>query len=110
MTFLQQVDDSIQEYGGNVHARITLQVIDNAGNHKQPAEQDGRRHRQMSLGFGINSRDGLVRFVHLGDDAARKNGKTKKVALVACMRKLLTVANSILRNNTEWNPNHGKLA
>jgi transposase len=38
------------------------------------------------------------------------NGKTKKVALVACMRKLLTVANSMLRNNTEWNPNHGKLA
>ena len=37
-------------------------------------------------------------------------GKTKKVALVACMRKLLTVANSMLRNNTEWNPNHGKLA
>jgi len=39
-----------------------------------------------------------------------KNGKTKKVALVACMRKLLTVANSMLRNNTEWNTNHGKLA
>jgi transposase len=39
-----------------------------------------------------------------------KNGKTKKVALVARMRKLLTVANSMLRNNTEWNPNHGKLA
>ena len=37
-------------------------------------------------------------------------GKTKKVALVACMRKLLTVSNSMLRNNTEWNPNHGKLA
>ena len=37
-------------------------------------------------------------------------GKTKKVALVACMRKLLTVANSMLRNNTEWNLNHGKLA
>jgi transposase len=37
-------------------------------------------------------------------------GKTKKVALVACMRKLLIVANSMLRNNTEWNPEHGKLA
>jgi transposase len=37
-------------------------------------------------------------------------GKIKKVALVACMRKLLIVANSMLRNNTEWNPNHGKLA
>ena len=37
-------------------------------------------------------------------------GKTKKIALVPCMRKLLIVANSMLRNNTEWNPNHGKLA
>jgi len=36
--------------------------------------------------------------------------KTKEVALVACMRKPLTVANSMIRNNTEWNPNHGKLA
>jgi transposase len=39
-----------------------------------------------------------------------KNGKTKKVALVAAMRKLLITLNSMLRNNTEWNPDHGKLA
>lgn len=39
-----------------------------------------------------------------------RNGKPKKTALVACMRKLLTVANSMIKNNTEWNPNHGKLA
>lgn len=39
-----------------------------------------------------------------------KNGKTKKVALVAAMRKLLITLNSMLRNNTEWNPEHGKLA
>jgi len=36
--------------------------------------------------------------------------KTKEAALVACMRKPLTVVNSMIRNNTEWNPNHGKLA
>lgn len=39
-----------------------------------------------------------------------KNGKTKKVALVAAMRKLLITLNSMLRNNSEWNPDHGKLA
>ena len=39
-----------------------------------------------------------------------RNGKTKKTALVACMRKLLTVANSMIRNNIDWNPEHGKLA
>lgn len=37
-------------------------------------------------------------------------GKTKKVAQVACMRKLLTVLNSMLRNQTDWDPNYGTLA
>lgn len=39
-----------------------------------------------------------------------KNGKTKKVALVASMRKLLIIINSMLRNNSDWNPEYGKLA
>ncbi len=30
-------------------------------------------------------------------------GKHKKVALVACMRKLLTILNAILRYHTPWN-------
>jgi len=33
-------------------------------------------------------------------------GKAKKVALVACMRKLLITLNAILRDATPWNPNH----
>ena len=35
----------------------------------------------------------------------RANGKPAKVALVACMRKLLTIMNAMLKNNTPWNPN-----
>lgn len=31
-------------------------------------------------------------------------GKKKKVALVACMRKLLTILNAMLRDDTSWNP------
>jgi len=31
-------------------------------------------------------------------------GKTKMVALVACMRKLITILNAMLRNNQSWNP------
>jgi transposase len=31
-----------------------------------------------------------------------KTGKAKKVALVACMRKLLVILNAILRNRTPW--------
>ena len=30
-------------------------------------------------------------------------GKPKKVALVACMRKQLTILNTILKNGTHWN-------
>jgi transposase len=32
-------------------------------------------------------------------------GKPKKVALTACMRKLLTILNAMARDRTEWNPN-----
>ena len=31
-------------------------------------------------------------------------GKPRKVALVACMRKMLTILNGILRDKTTWNP------
>jgi transposase len=29
-------------------------------------------------------------------------GKPKKVALTACMRKLLTILNAVLKNSTPW--------
>jgi transposase len=31
-------------------------------------------------------------------------GKAKKVALTACMRKLLTILNSMLKHGHSWNP------
>lgn len=34
----------------------------------------------------------------------RKAGKPAKVVIVACMRKLLTIMNSMLKNNAPWNP------
>jgi len=33
-----------------------------------------------------------------------KAGKPPKVVIVACMRKLLTIMNSMLKNNTPWSP------
>jgi transposase len=36
------------------------------------------------------------------------NGKIKKVALVACMRKLLTILNAMLKNDTPWDPEFAK--
>jgi len=31
-------------------------------------------------------------------------GKTKRVALIAAMRKLLTILNTMLKKNEPWNP------
>lgn len=41
----------------------------------------------------------------MGDRLAAA-GKPPKVVLVACMRKLLTILNAILRTGTPWNPHH----
>lgn len=38
-------------------------------------------------------------------DRLKQAGKPAKVVIVACMRKLLTIMNSILKSNTPWNPN-----
>ena len=35
----------------------------------------------------------------------RQRGKSFKLALTACMRKLLTILNSILKNKTPWRNN-----
>lgn len=37
-------------------------------------------------------------------------GKAKKVALVACMRKLLTILNAMIRKNEEWDPSYHQIA
>jgi transposase len=34
----------------------------------------------------------------------RANGKTFKIAIVACMRKLLTILNSMIKHGQPWNP------
>jgi transposase len=40
----------------------------------------------------------------------RANGKAAKVALVACMRKLLTILNAMLRDQRPWDPLHAAAA
>ena len=37
-------------------------------------------------------------------------GKAKKVALVACMRKLLTILNAMAKHQTPWQPQEGAIA
>jgi len=40
----------------------------------------------------------------LYDPLTRQSGKPGKVALVACMRKLLTILNAMVKNQTPWRP------
>ena len=35
-----------------------------------------------------------------------EKGKAKKLALTACMRKLLTIINALIKRNEKWNPAH----
>ncbi len=37
-------------------------------------------------------------------DRLKQTGKPSKVVIVACMRKLLTIMNAMLKSNTSWNP------
>ena len=37
-------------------------------------------------------------------DRLKKAGKLPKVVIVACMRKLLTIMNAMLKNNVPWTP------
>lgn len=39
-------------------------------------------------------------------DRLLSRGKPKKVALVACMRKLLTILNALTKNDREWDPGY----
>lgn len=65
--------------------------------------QGGRAHVRTALymaalvGSRFNPR--LKRFY----DSLRASGKSGKVALVACMRKLLVILNALVRNGQRWN-------
>jgi transposase len=54
----------------------------------------------MAAVVGVRRNAALKRFY----ERLRSTGKPAKVARVACMRKLLTILNSRVRNCTRWNP------
>jgi len=41
------------------------------------------------------------------DHRLRAAGKAAKVALTACMRKLLTILNAMVKHHTPWQPQAG---
>ena len=54
----------------------------------------------MSVLAGIRCNDQIRSFYQ----RLREHGKPAKVALVACMRKLLTMLNAMTRDQTVWQP------
>jgi transposase len=57
-----------------------------------------RRALYMSVMPGIRYNDQIRSFYQ----RLQEQGKPAKVALVACMRKLLTILNAVIRNRTPW--------
>ena len=45
-----------------------------------------------------------MNFIRFSDLCA--SGKAKKLAITACMRKMLTILNSMLRHHATWQPNY----
>lgn len=68
--------------------------------------QGGRASVRAVLYMGAlvaTRRNSLIRAFYVRLLAA---GKAKKLALVACMRKLLTMPNTMVRTNQRWSANH----
>jgi len=61
---------------------------------------DVRAVLYMAAISAIQHNDAIKAFA----ERLKKAGKLPKVVIVACMRKLLTIMNSMLKNNTPWNP------
>jgi len=61
---------------------------------------DVRAVLYMATLSAIKHNDAIKAFA----ERLKKAGKPPKVVIVACMRKLLTLMNSMLKNNTPWNP------
>ncbi len=66
----------------------------------RPSPQCPKHFAGQALGQGLRCNDTIKAFA----ERLKKAGKPPKVVIVACMRKLLTIMNSMLKNNAPWNP------
>jgi len=64
----------------------------------------GRSSVRTALYMSVWSASRWNPVIRVFSQRLRANGKPPKVALVACMRKLLTILNAMLRDQTEWDP------
>ena len=64
----------------------------------------GRAHVRQALYMGALSAARFNPVIRAFYERLLARGKPKKVALVACMRKLLTILNSMLKSGRAWDP------
>src|SRR3990172_8327053 len=81
-----------------------------------PLANDSGRHRGKRFIWGGRARGGAGPYKATGSgvrcndtiktfaERLKKAGKPPKVVIVACMRKLLTIMNAMLKNNAAWDP------
>lgn len=70
----------------------------------------GRMHIRSTLYMATLSATRFNKPIRIFYQRLLAQGKLKKVALVACMRKLLTMLNSMAKTGAEWNPDFAKQA
>ena len=64
----------------------------------------GRAHVRSALYMGALVATRYNPTIQVFYKRLKDNGKKPKVALTACMRKLLVILNTMVRNGTHWNP------
>jgi transposase len=81
---------------------------DDSGFHKgRRRVKGGRPHLRTVLYMAAISASRFNPVIRSFYEHLLKMGKLKKVALVACMRKLLTILNAMLRDHISWHPVKG---
>ena len=63
----------------------------------------GRQARYMATVAARRGNDSIRSYYH----RLRQQGQAKKLAITACMRKLLTVLNTLVKNQQPWKPPGG---
>jgi len=85
---------------------------DDSGQRRGPRRIKGGRHKLRKLLFmpvlGAATRNNPVLKAHYQRLIAR--GKHAKVALIACMRKLISILNTMLARGEKWDPNKHAIA
>ncbi|MDO8446973.1 MAG: IS110 family transposase [Deltaproteobacteria bacterium] len=66
----------------------------------------GRGHLRTILYMGTISAVRFNPIIKIFYDRLRQAGKPPKVAITACMRKLLIILNAMFKHNIPWNPNY----